>query len=76
MDIVPSSILTIREVILDSCRPLRRLDGSREHAAALPPSLPRLSLLLPPVSIHSFQAAPRRRRRRSSSRSFGVFLNA
>ena len=75
MDFVPPSILTIREVILDSCRPLRRLDGRRENAAVLPPSLPRLSLRLLPVSIHSFQAAPRRRRR-SGSRSFGVFLNA
>ena len=51
MDIVPPSILTIREVILDSCRPLRRLDGSREHAAALPPSLAFLFFCLPSPSI-------------------------
>ena len=51
MDIVPPSILTIREVILDSCRPLRRLDGSREHAAALPPSPFSSSASLPSPSI-------------------------
>ena len=77
-----TALLSIREVTLDSCPPLplrRRygmLDGLSQgwqSGRRRSPSLHSISLplLLLPVSIHSFRAAPRRR-----PRSFGVFLNA